>query len=262
MTGELVTYRREGRISHITLNRPDKLNAASDELVSDLADAFHKFDTDEEAWVAILSGAGTSFCSGADVLQRQNRSQEEFKRLGGPEARNAIGGEVLTRSINWKPVIAAVHGYVLGLGTQWMLAADYIVAADDTKLQLTETRRGLSSIALVQLMRYRGAGSFADDVGITGRYFSGEEAHHHHVIDKLVPAGSHLDEARQVAEEVLKNPPLAVRAIVRTRRRAIDRLLRDAGFDSAPLHLYLSEDFTESARAWKERRPPNPFTAR
>ncbi len=82
----LVEYERDGEIVTLTLNRPDKLNAFNDELVGALSDALHRFDMEDEAHIAILTGSGRAFSSGADVKQRQLRSREEF-----PEARRAAG---------------------------------------------------------------------------------------------------------------------------------------------------------------------------
>ena len=81
----LVNYERDGQVVTITLNRPEKLNAFSDELVGVLSDALYRFDTDDEAQIAILCGNGRAFSSGADVQQRQLRSREEFLKLGGPQ---------------------------------------------------------------------------------------------------------------------------------------------------------------------------------
>jgi enoyl-CoA hydratase/carnithine racemase len=113
---QYVDYERNGSIVTIAMNRPEKLNAVSDEVVRQLMTAFRQFDADPEAHVAIFCGRGRAFCSGADVLQRQLRSREEFERLGGPQGHGANSGDLLMQSVNWKPVIAAVHGYVLGLG--------------------------------------------------------------------------------------------------------------------------------------------------
>ena len=73
---QTVLYEKKGPICYITLNRPEKLNAASDRLVEDLSDALFQFDADRDVHVAILSGAGRAFCSGADVQQRQLRTPE------------------------------------------------------------------------------------------------------------------------------------------------------------------------------------------
>src|SRR5215467_13964092 len=108
---ELVEYSCADKIATITLNRPDKLNAVSDEVVAQMALALRRFDLDPEAEIAILNGKGRAFSSGADVRQRQLRSRDEFQRLGGPQGRGANSADLLTKSVNWKPVIAAPHGY-------------------------------------------------------------------------------------------------------------------------------------------------------
>src|SRR5947207_5198634 len=110
-TGMLVDYACEDHVATLTLNRPDKLNAFNDELVVALNDALRRFDADAEAHVAILCGRGRAFSSGADVHQRQLRKREEFERLGGPQGLGAPSGDLLTKSVYWKPVIAAPHGY-------------------------------------------------------------------------------------------------------------------------------------------------------
>ena len=121
----------------------EKLNAFNDELVMALQDALRRFDADPEAQVAIIHGQGRAFSSGADVQQRQLRRREEFERLGGPQGFGAHSGDLLTKSVNWKPVIAAPHGYVLGLAVGIVLESDLIVAEAGTKFQITETPRGL-----------------------------------------------------------------------------------------------------------------------
>src|SRR5882672_10160553 len=92
---QYVEYERKGAIVTIAMNRPEKLNAVSDEVVRQLMTAFRAFDADPEAHVAILCGRGRAFCSGADVHQRQLRSHEEFERLGGPQGHGANSGDLL-----------------------------------------------------------------------------------------------------------------------------------------------------------------------
>src|SRR5207247_7688775 len=125
------------------LTPPHKLTTVSDEVVAKLAKAFRRFDLDPESEVPTLAGKGRAFSSGADVRQRQLRSRDEFEKLGGPQGWGTNSADLLTRSVNWKPVICAVHGYVLGLGLGLMLESDLIVAAEGTRLQLTETPPGL-----------------------------------------------------------------------------------------------------------------------
>jgi enoyl-CoA hydratase/carnithine racemase len=257
-----VDYSCADKIATITLNRPDKLNAVSDEVVRQLDAALNRFDLDPEAEIAILNGRGRAFSSGADVRQRQLRSREEFQRLGGPQGRGANSADLLTRAVNWKPVIAAVHGYVLGLALGLTLECDLIVAAEGTRFQLTETSRGLGASRYWALFHYRNAAAFGDEIALTGRFFTAEEAFAAGLVNRLAPEGKHLEVARELALQVAKNPPLAVRTTVRTRRWYMERLTREAQFIAAPFQLYLTEDFHEAALAFAEKRPPRPFKGR
>lgn len=261
-TAGLVEYNRDGPVVTIALNRPEKLNAFNDDLVAAVQDALRKFDADPEAHIAIIHGNGRAFSSGADVQQRQLRSREEFERLGGPQAFGAHSADLLTKSVNWKPVIAAAHGYVLGLAIGLVFECDLVVAAEGTKFQITETSRGLGASKYWGLLNFRGAAAFGTEVALTGRFFSAEEAQAAGLINRIAPEGKHLDVAKELAAEVCKNPPLSVRATVRTRRWAMDKIGREIMMQTAPLKLYLTEDFQEAAKAFTEKRPPKPFKGR
>jgi enoyl-CoA hydratase/carnithine racemase len=257
-----VDYDCADKIATITLNRPEKLNAFNDDLVRALAAALHRFDLDPAAEVAILCGHGRAFSSGADVQQRQLRSREEFEALGGPQARDAHSADLFGRAVNWKPVIAAPHGYAMGLALGIVFECDLVVAAAGTRFQITETPRGLGGARYWALLNFRGAGAFAAEVALSGRFFTAEEALAAGLVNRVAPAGRHFEAARELAREVAKNPPLSVRATVRTRRWYQDRLLREVMMQTAPLKLYLTEDFREAARAFAEKRPPGPFKGR
>ena len=258
---QYVDYERNGSIVTIAMNRPEKLNAVSDEVVRQLMTAFREFDADPEAHVAILCGRGRAFCSGADVHQRQLRSREEFERLGGPQGHGANSGDLLMQSVNWKPVIAAVHGYVLGLGLGMVLDCDLIVAEAGTKFHLTETSRGLGSAKQWAQLHFR-SGAFADEIALDRpllhrRGSAGGQS------DQPRGANGHIHGGgRELAEAVAANPPLSVRATVRTRRWRLGQAVREAAFQQAPMRLYLTEDFHEAALAFKEKRKPRPFKGR
>jgi enoyl-CoA hydratase/carnithine racemase len=254
-----VDYECRDHIVTIAMNRPEKLNAVSDEVVRQLMAAFRRFDADPDAYVAILCGRGRAFCSGADVHQRQLRSREEFERLGGPQGQGANSGDLLTQAVNWKPVIAAVHGYVLGLGLGMVLDCDLIVAEEATQFQLTETSRGLGAAKHWAQFHFRGAGAFGDEIALTGRYFTAEEALAANIINRVAPKGTTMDVAWSLAQAVAANPPLSVRATVRTRRWYLSQYTREAAFQQAPMRLYLTEDFHEAALAFKEKRKPRAF---
>ncbi|MFZ5783564.1 MAG: enoyl-CoA hydratase/isomerase family protein [Pseudomonadota bacterium] len=259
---ELVEYQRDGEIVVLRLNRPEKLNAFSDELVGALADALHRFDADPEAQIAILCGNGRAFSSGADVQQRQLRSREEFLKLGGPQGRGTHSADLLTKAVNWKPVIAAPHGYVLGLAVGIVLECDLIVAEEGTRFQITETSRGLGAAKYWGLMQFRGGGAFAMEAALVGRFFTAEEALTANLINRVAPKGKHLEVALDLAREVIRNPPLSVRSTVRMRRWYMDRLGREIMHQTAPERLYLTEDFQEAARAFAEKRKPAKYKGR
>src|SRR5207237_9503947 len=202
------------------------------------AEAVRSSDVGPEADDAILNGKGRAFSSGADVRQRQLRSRDEFERLGGPQGWGTNSADLLTRAVNWKPVIAAVHGYVLGLALGLTLECDLIVAAEGTRMQLTETSRGLGASRYWALFQYRAAGAFGDEIALTGRFFTAEEAFKAGIINRLAPEGQHLEVARELAQQVAKNPPLSVRTTVRTRRWYMERLTREAQFMAAPFRRY------------------------
>lgn len=251
----LVEYKEESGIAYITLNRPEKLNAFSDEVSAAFCDALYRLNDDNNAQVGIISGNGRAFCSGADVRQRQMRAKEELEKLGSPAGRGGNFRDPFFRSNNTKPVIAAVHGYVYGLGVRIALYADMLVAARDAKFQVTETPRGLDSTAFWMLLTNVGAGMFANDVCLTGRTFGAEEAEKHGLLSRLTEVGEHVKVAEELARSILKNPPLAVRAVVAARRSMLHEMDVKA-HAVGPRGLHLTEDFRESAQAFLEKRKP------
>jgi enoyl-CoA hydratase/carnithine racemase len=257
-----VEYRLEGHVATITLNRPDKRNAFDADLVRALAGQLRRLDEDDTARVAILTGAGKAFSSGADVNARQCRSIEEFERLGGPQEPDAHSGDLLTRAVKWKPVIAAPHGYVMGLAVGIVLECDIVVAEAETKFQITETPRGLGGARYWGLAHFCGAAAFATEVALTGRFFSAEEAQEAGLIARVCPKNEHLDVARQLAQSIARHPPLSVRSTVRSRRYFMDLFERKIAAQTDPMKLYLTEDFREAVRAYLEKREPEPFHGR
>ena len=259
---DLVQYKVENQIALISLNRPRRLNAFSDELVKALSDALFMFDADDKANVAVLYGNGRAFSSGADVHQRQRRSREEFKKLGGPEGRGAKFGDLITKSGNWKTIITAPHGYGLGGAFGIILESDLIVAESATQIQLTETVRGLGGSKFLALMQFRGGNTKSTEIALTGRFFSAEEGYDAGIIDRVTPKGKYLDEAISLARQINANPPLSVRATVRTRRLKMQEIGREAQIQVDPMQLYLTEDFEEAAEAFTEKRKPRAYKGR
>lgn len=259
---EFVRYEVADRIALIEINRPARHNAISRAVTAELEQCFAAFDEDGEADVAILVGAGPSFSSGADVKESQMASREELERSRDPMGLAHPFAELLHRCRNWKPVIAAVHGNVLGMALGLVLDSDLIVAEEGARLQVTETPRGLGGYRHWALMKARGASMFADEVCLTGRPFSAEEAHAAGLVTRLAPKGELRPTALSLAREIAANPPLSVRDTVRIRRWHVNRLTREIAFQAEPSRLHLTEDFAEAVRAFAEKRKPGPFKAR
>jgi len=252
---ETVLYEKKGPICHVTLNRPEKLNAASDQLVEEVNDALFEFDADPDLHVVIISGAGRAFCSGADVRQRQLRTQEELRRLGGPAGRRSreIG---LADTVNWKPAIAAVHGYALGLGYMLAQSCDLVVAAEGTQFQIREVQRGLGGAQHWAATWFWTGTRFANEVALTGRMFTAEEALQHGMVNRVVPPAQVIPAAEGLAQEIIANPPLAVRTNVRVMRWFASEMQRQCRYYAQGRGLHLTEDFRESASAFMEKRKP------
>jgi enoyl-CoA hydratase/carnithine racemase len=224
----------------------------------ELLQAHRDFDQDAELHVLIISGAGRAFCSGADVKQRQLRPLEEMKRIGGPAGGIKPAGGLLGigQTVNWKPIIAAVHGYALGIGFGLAMACDLIVAAAGTRFQIREVQRGIAGAQHWATTWFWGGGRFATEIALTGRYFTAEEAGQLGIVNRVVPPDQLLAAAERLAEEIMTNPPLSVRANVRVSRWFARRMEEECTYYTGGLGLHLTEDFRESAQAFMEKRQP------
>ncbi len=250
---ETMAYQRTDRIGYITFNRPQVLNAVNDQFERDLHAALLEFDTDEDAWVAIVHGSGRSFCAGADIKQRfaNMTPQQRATRERGNSPESYLG-----RSINWKPVIAAVHGYALGAGMAIAAECDLIAASEEAQFGITETRRGLPGGRVWAKLNEFMPSKVATEMLITGEPLCASELYRLGLINRLVPTGEHLNAAKELARKVLKAPPLSSRAGVRLTRRQWVQPSADADMYIQPLKLHLSEDFKESSQAFVEKRAP------
>src|ERR1700683_4830502 len=197
MHNSLVSYDCKDRIAQIRLERPDKLNAMNLQLVSELLEAVYHFDTDDTAWVGIISGAGRSFCAGADINER----------VGTPHGRGVTSAPfsdvLLQRFQHYKPVISAVHGHACGAGFTLALDSDLIIADETAQFQITEVVRGIDGTQLWARLGLRVRGSFADDLASKGRACSASEASEVGLGNPLVPADNHLQGALALVESLL-----------------------------------------------------------
>lgn len=250
-----VHYERDGAVARITLNRPDKLNAFNDQMVRDLAAALRRFDLDTDARAAVLCGAGRAFSAGADVRQRQARPAAELATLASPEGWDADSTQLLTRAVNWKPVVAAVHGYVLGMAVGLAVECEMIVAATDVKFQITETARGLSPTRYWELLCWRTGEGLATKAALEAAYIEAGEALGTRLIQYCVAPAALLPAAMEVAGRLADLPPGGIRATVRARRHRIREINERCRYDNELHKLHLSGDFAVSVAGFLGQSP-------
>lgn len=208
-----VGYEVREAIAYISFDRPEKHNALRDEDIQALAAAIRRLDHDEDAQIGILFGHGRSFSSGGDVDARLQASMDE-----GSTAARTTEGDAFYDCENWKPVLAAVHGYCLGHALGTALHCDLLVASRNARFQVTEITIGLPTPALLPRL---GHPAFANEVSMTGRTFTAEEAWHGGMLTRLVDDGDHLRVTDALARLILENPQSAVREQVRVRRTVV-----------------------------------------
>lgn len=209
----------------MTIDRPDVKNCVDGPTAAGLAEAFRSFDADDDASVAILTGAGGSFCAGADL-------KAVSSGRGNQVAESGDGPMGPTRMLLSKPVIAAVEGYAVAGGIELALWCDLRVAAEDAVFGVYCRRFGVPLVdgGTVRLPRLIGQ-SHAMDLILTGRGVSGEEALHMGLANRLTAPGGALAEAVALAKEISKFPQICMRS---DRRSAIDQWSLD--HDAALLH--------------------------
>lgn len=202
---ESVGYEQHDATVVVTIDRPAVRNAIDGPTAAALAAAFRRFDADPTASVAILTGAGGTFCAGADLKAiadgRGNRVHEDGDGPLGP-----------TRMFLGKPVIAAVEGHAVAGGLELALWCDLRVAAEDAVFGVYCRRWGVPLVdgGSVRLPRLIGQ-SHALDLILTGRGVHGEEALRMGLINRLVPRGTALDAGRALADQLAAFPQLCLR---------------------------------------------------
>jgi enoyl-CoA hydratase len=258
---------QEGAVLIVTLNRPEAKNAFSPEMLLGLYKAWRLLDEDDTLMCAILTANGDTFCAGMDLkagADGAHRSTEEFMELMGTVP-NIHWQALLRDNRPNKPLILAVEGYALAGGTEILAGTDIRVAAEDATFGVTEVARGLypmagSSIRLPRQIPY----CLAAEILLLGRHVTASEALDWGLVNRLVPKGQALTEAKKIAAQICATGPLALRAITRSLREIqTDVKEADAMLASDELAnpVFASADAKEGMRAFKEKRKAN-FTGK
>ncbi len=249
MEFETILLDKKDQIATITFNRPDKMNAASPAVFSDLDAALTDIEKDDDIRVVILTGKGEAFSAGADV------EKFEFdKIIKGIEFIENVARPFLHLEYLPKPVIAAVNGYAYGFGTGITLACDVVIASDKAKFGTKEVNWGQIPIeTLLRGAEHMGKRTIAY-MALTGATFTAEEAKSVGLVNKVVPHDQLMEEVMKIAERMKKGAPLAQKMI----KMVLNRKCRE-DWDWTVLMMpaiFSSEDVAESMKAFKEKRKP------
>jgi enoyl-CoA hydratase len=253
VAGRLVLVEREEPIAVVLLNRPDALNALSDELMDELVTTLVELDRDGEIRCIVLGGSERVFAAGADIAELARSSAIDLYYQRRVERWDAIAGL-------WTPLVAAVSGYCLGGGCELAMACDLIVASETAQFGQPETGVGVIPGAGGTQRLTRAVGkALAMDMILTGRSLSAEEAAHAGLVARVVAREAWLEEAKRVASEIAAQAPVAVRLA----KEAVDRAFESSlqlGLEHERRLLYLafaSDDAREGLNAFLEKRRPD-----
>jgi enoyl-CoA hydratase len=257
---ETVLVERDGHMVHLILNRPEVLNAINNELAEDLMAACDALAGDPDVWLIVLRGAGErAFSAGADLKARRDMTPEQWS------AQRALFRSMFARLRGLQqPMVAAVHGYALGGGTELAMLADMIVASDDAVFGLTEVSLGIipGGGGTQNLARLVGRNR-AKELIFSARRIGADDALRLGLVNRVVARADLLSAVRALADEILRNSPFAVRQAKWAIDQGIDLPLDD-GFakeHEAYLRAIASQDRREGIAAFNEKRPPR-FTGR
>jgi enoyl-CoA hydratase len=248
----LVLVERDGAVAVVLLNRPEQLNALSDELMDELVAALRELDDEEEVRCLVLGGSERAFAAGADIGELAKASPVELYYQRRVDRWDAI------RSLR-KPIVAAVSGYCLGGGCELAMACDLIVASESAVFGQPETGVGIIPGAGGTQRLTRAVGkALAMDVVLSGRRLTAREALQAGLAARVVAREAWLEEAKRVAREIAAKAPVATRLA----KEAVDRAYEGGlalGLDYERRALYLafaSADAKEGLNAFLERRRP------
>ncbi len=265
MSDPAVLVERDGHVLTVTLNRPAKRNAFNAEVLCRLCDAWDLLDDDPELRVAIMTGAEGNFSAGADLdrlvgaLTSGKPAEDEYEERIRQDFSLIYKGFLKDHYIK-KPIVAAVEGYCYAGGMEILQAFDIRVAAADAQLAVSEVQRGLfpmsaSTIRLPRQIPY----TVAMDMLLVGDPITGQRAYEIGLVGHVTEPGGALAKARQLADRLAANGPLAVRNIKASVLEALE--LKEADAFGRELELGMevmgSKDAKEGPKAFLEKRAPN-----
>ena len=269
MNYETIKYEIKDKILTITLNRPDRLNAFTGQMMNDLISAFDSASKDDEVRVIIVTGEGRGFCAGADlgageatfnrdknprVEKTQDEENLEWLRDGG-------GRTTLAIYDCSKPIIAAINGPAVGVGVTMTLPMDIRLASEDAKFGFVFARRGLVPEAASSWFLPRIVGiSKSLEWTFSGKVFDAKEALNGGLVRSIHPKDTLMDEAKNIANEIIENTSPVSVSMTRQmlwKMLGADHPMEAHKVDSRAIYeLGKGEDTKEGVNSFLEKRPP------
>ena len=242
-----VLYELHGHVATITYNRPDALNAVNGAMRRGLNEAFGRFRDDEDAWVAIVTGAGKAFCAGADLRDGAGSTGDFAGTFWEKPTVNSFesGWEI------FKPVIAAVNGYCLGYGLTLVTWCDFVIASERAEFGFPEVNLGTPAAVAALRLPERIGWQYAMELLLTGDRIDAWRAKEIGLAGWVVPHEDLMEEAGNLARRLTAGAPLAQRAMkeiaMRTRRMPTVEAIRFA--ETMRKVAAATEDAAEGGRA-------------
>ena len=262
---------RDGHVLVVTMNRPDRRNALSLEMMEGMSAAWDQANTDPDIRVVVLTGAGGAFCAGADLEAFTQLAPGDAFAAGDDDGDTTIADiadgvikPLLKGFLLEKPLVAAVEGYAVAGGTEILQATDIRVAAETAIFGVTEVTRGLfplggSTVRLRRQIPY----TLAADILLTGRHVPAPEAKEIGLVEPPRPPRRGAREGARGGAADLRNGPLAVQAVLRSLRETEGVPEREAMRVDSEIGkpIFASEDAREGPLAFMEKRTPQ-FTGK
>ena len=249
-----VLYELAGHVATITYNRPDAMNAVNGAMRRGLNDAFARFRDDEDAWIAIVTGAGRAFCAGGDLRDGAGSIGEFPGTFWEKPTANSFesGWEI------FKPVIAAVNGYCLGYGLTLVTWCDFVIASERAEFGFPEVGIGVPTIVGAIRLPQRINWQYAMELLLTGERIDATRAKEIGLAGWVVPHEALMTEARALADRLVRAAPLAARATKEVAVRSQHMTMLEAIRFGETMRRVAgaTEDVAEGGRAFAEGRAP------
>src|ERR1043166_1414095 len=253
MTSPFIISERIGSVEIIRINRPEKRNALSREMLAALAEKFRSINEQTDLRAVILTGAGDAFCAGTDISELPNLDNASAREVS--ERGQALCNQIENCIV---PVIAAVNGVAAGGGCELALVCHLRIAASNAQFSLPETKLGVTPAygGTQRLPREIGEGR-AIEMMLTGKTMTAQEALECGLVNSVVPRADLLAAAQSLAHEIAQLAPLAIRACLQAVTRGTELPLAEGLALEAKLFaaLFASEDVREGTAAFLEKRP-------